>query len=509
MKFETKINKTELFKFLGYVGAALLISGYIRSSVREIWSGWEKGMLIVGGILLGLSIIFNFAAIKTYFSRRSTKLGTNTLVITVVVVAILIMLNFLGYRHSKRFDLTEEHLYSLSDQTHQILGQLDRDVKVMLFDKEDNPPLHDRMDEYKNLSRHISYEHIDPQAKPDVAKQHNITRLGEIIVTAGNRTERIEGTDEQDITNAILKVTRNKTKVIYFLEGHGEKSPSDTGAEGYSAVKRGLEHENYEVKPVNLVTTNQVPSDCTVLIVAGPKQSLFPQEASMIAKFLDEGGKVMALLDSDTKPEMDEVFKKWGIDVGNDTVIDVSGVGRIFGTGPAVPLVIDYGTHSITRNFDKKMSFFPLARSVKKATNTPTDLDITELLKTSPQSWAETNLNEGQIKFDEGQDTKGPVSLGVVASKKVGDKQARLVVIGDSDFASNRYVSSQLNGDLFLNSANWLAGDEDLISVRPKQPKNRRVTLTESQQNLLSLLNVIFLPGLVILSGIVIWWRRR
>lgn len=504
-----KVNKKELFKLLGYLGAALLISGYFRYSVREMWTIWEQVMLGVGGALVVLGVVFNFAAIKAYFRRRSTKLGTNTLVITVTTVAILSLLNFLGYRHSKRFDLTEEQLYSLSDQTHQIVGKLDRDVKIMLFATEDDPLLRARMEEYKNLSRRISFERIDPQEKPEVARQYNITSLGDIIAVAGSRTERIEGRDEQDLTNAILKVTRDKTKTVYFVEGHGEKSLSDTGAEGYNAVERGLKQENYEVKTVNLVSTNQVPSDATVLIVAGLKQSLFAQEAAMIGKFLDEGGKVMLLLDPDTKPEVGEVLKKWGIELGNDTVIDASGVGRLFGTGPAVPLVTEYGAHPIARNFENTMTFFPWTRSVKRASDASFDIEITELLKTTPQSWAETELLGDQVKFDEGKDTKGPISVGVAASKKVGEKQARLVVIGDSDFATNRYVTLQRNGDLFLNAVNWLAEDEDLISVRPKEPKNRRVTLTQTQQNLLFWFSFLLLPGLVIASGIYVWWKRR
>jgi ABC-type uncharacterized transport system involved in gliding motility auxiliary subunit len=156
------------------------------------------------------------------------------------------------------------------------------------------------------------------------------------------------------------------------------------------------------------------------------------------------------------------------------------------------------------------MTFFPLARSVKRASDAPSDVTSTEMLNTSAQSWAETELTiGGQVEFNDGKDTKGPISLGVVADKKIGDKQARLVVIGDSDFAADRYVGMQRNGDLFLNSINWLAGDEDLISVRPKEAKSRRVTLTQTQQNLLAFFNYIFLPLLVIGAGISVWWKRR
>jgi len=504
-----KINKQELFKTIGYIGAVLVVAGYIRYSVQETLTLTNKIMLIGGGALLLIAIIFNFAAIRAYFSRRSAKLGTNTAVMSVAVIAILAMANFLGYRHHKRFDLTAEKLYSLSDQTRKIVSSLQKDVKVMKFDKTQDINLRDLMTEYRDLSRHISYELIDPQEKIDVAKQYGVTRMGEIIVTSGNRTERIDEVNEQELTNTILKVTRDSVKTVYFVEGHGEKSLSSSEMEGYSTVERVLKDENYQVKTVNLISTNQVPSDCSVLVVAGPTKSFFPQEVAMIGKYLDGGGKALIMVDPDIDSQLDDIFKAWNIEVGKNTVIDASGVGRIFGTGPGVPLVINYGSHAITKNFERTMTFFPFARSVKTADSSKSDPQITELLKTSSESWAETKLVGRGAEFNEGEDTKGPISLGVAASKKIGDKEARLVVIGDSDFAINRYIGAQRNGDLFFNSINWLAEDEDLIAIRPKSPTDRRVTLTESQQNMLFWFSLVFLPGAVFASGVYIWWKRR
>jgi ABC-type uncharacterized transport system involved in gliding motility auxiliary subunit len=179
------------------------------------------------------------------------------------------------------------------------------------------------------------------------------------------------------------------------------------------------------------------------------------------------------------------------------------------GTGPGVPLVVNYGAHTITKNFSRTMTIFPLARSVKSGEKSQPEEQETELLRTSPESWAETELKGNTAKFDEGKDTKGPISLGVAASKKVGEKEARLVVIGDSDFATNRYLGAQGNGDLFFNAVNWLAQDEELISIRPKSPANRRVNLTRSQQNMFFWFSIVFLPGAAVAAGAIIWWKRR
>ncbi len=502
-------SRNEIFKNVAWLGGTLLIAGTLRYFIRETMEPYTKWMWIGGAALFAIGIGGNYQAILAFFRRRGTKLGTNTLVLTAAVLAILVLVNFLAARHGKRFDLTAEKLFSLSDQTVKIVSELNTDVQVLKFDKSDDAVLRDLVTEYKARSRHISYQFVDPQEKPELAKQYGVQRFGETIVVSGTHIERPESTDESDLTSSILKVTRNTVKTVCFVEGHGEKPLDSQEAEGYAAAQAGLKSENYQVKAVNLVTANQVPEDCSVLVEAGPTKALFPQEAAMIAKYLDGGGKVMLLLDPDTDPQLDGILQAWNVTLGKDTVLDVSGFGRLMGTGPGVPLVVSYGAHPITKTFTRTMTIFPLARSVKSGEKSQPDEQETELLKTSAESWAETELRGGKAKFDEGKDTKGPISLGVAASKKVGEKEARLVVIGDSDFASNRYFGAQGNGDLFSNSINWLAQDEALISIRPKSPTNRRVNLTQSQQNMFFWFSIVLLPGMAVAAGAIIWWKRR
>ena len=508
---DIKVNRKEVFKLLGFVGAAMIVSGYVGYSIHETLTLLHKILLIGGGVLLVASLVVNFGALRAYSRRRSARLGVNTVVMTVAVVAITGAFNFLGYRHHKRIDLTSEKLYSLSDQTRKIVAGLNQDVKIIQFNKVDAEGLDDRMQEFRDLNKRLSYERIDPQAKPEIAKQYSVSRMGEVIVSSGSRTERPEQTDEQSLDNAIIKVTREKLKNVCFVEGHGEKDIASTDkADGYGQVNAWLKGENYETKTINLVTANQVPPDCDVLVLAGPKQALFPQEAAMIGKYLEQGGKAMLLIDPDTDPKLADVLKAWKIQLDSDTVLDFSGVGRLFGTGPGVPLVRTYATHAITKDFGSGMTFFPLARSLTVLTESGSDASTTELLKTSDDSFGKTELKPGaEVTFDEGKDKKGPVTLGVVADKAVGDKQARLVVIGDSDFATNNYSQLQRNGDLFMNSVSWLAQDEDLISIRPKPAADRRITMTSSEQNTLYWITIVLMPGAVIASGVYIWWKRR
>jgi len=494
------------------IGAACLIAGYLRYTIQGEWLRTAEILAIGGGVLLLGGIIVGFGGIIAFFSRRSSRLGTNATVLVIAVLAILFVVNFVGYRHHKRFDLTTEKLYTLSDQTRKIVRGLTQDVNIVRFAKLPDAQFDDLMTEYRNLSSHIKYQTVDPQEKPDVARDYGATHMGDVIVASGTRKQTLQGNDEQAVTTAILKVTSQQVKTVCFVSGHGERSIVDDGATGYSQADEGLKKENYDTKTINLASTNGVPSDCSVVVIAGPTQAFFPQETDMVSRYLDGGGKALIEVDPITsdkqvEPKLDSIFDKWNIKVGDNVVIDVSGMGRLLNAGPAIPLVISYGDSPITKGLDGTMTFFPLARTVSiadKSKLTPQDVEI---LMTSPQSFTTPKL-EHEVKYDPKTDTRGPLSLGVEGSDPDG-KNARLVVIGDSDFATNQAIGSTSNGDLFFNTIDWLAQDENLISIRPKSPTNRRIVLTEGQSVGLQWFELFLLPGFVIILGIAVWWRRR
>lgn len=499
----------EYTRLSGFVGAAMLISGLVRQNIEGVWGWLNISLVAAGTVLIVAAVALNFRDLVAFFRGRSGRAGANLGGLLIAFIAILGLLNYLGYRYHKRFDLTPEGLYTLSDQSKKILSGLPKDVRVIKFDKVEDQALSDQMTVFKNQTSRLTYERIDPQQKPDLARQFNVQRMGETVIVSGERIERPQATSEQDLINAIMKVTRDQLKTVCFISGHGERDIADAEAEGYQAIDKALQNENYQTRSINLVTENQVPADCSVIVLSGPKKALIPQEVGLISKFLDEGGKGLIQIDPDTDPGVTDILKSWNVEMGKDTVIDVSGVGRLFGTGPAVPLVGEYGNHPITKDMKRTATFFPLARSVKKYAGERTDITQVELLKTSERSWGETALKGDDAKFDEGQDNEGPVTLGITSTRKIGEKEARLVVIGDSDFANNNYVRLAGNGDLFLNTINWLAQEEDLISIRPKSATNRSVTMTESQQRTFFLLVVLIMPLAVIGIGAYVWWKRR
>jgi ABC-type uncharacterized transport system involved in gliding motility auxiliary subunit len=398
------------------------------------------------------------------------------------------------------------------------VGGLQKDVTIVRFARpSDATPetqrFTDLMIEYKHLSPHFQFKDINPQEKPEVAKEYGAKHIGDVIVASGDQKVNLEGSpeggfSEADVTNTILKVTRDTVKTVCFVTGHGEKSLTDSSVDGYAQMAENLKKETYTTTSVNLVRGG-IPSDCNVLVIAGPTKPFFPQETAMISKYLDAGGKVMIEVDPETDPKLDSILQPWNVSVGNNVVIDASGMGQLLGAGPEIPLVVQYGDSPITKSLQRQMTYFPIARTVSIAEKSKSDPEAVELLKTSPQSFTKVKL-EHTVKYDPKTDTLGPLSLGVAASRKVDDKSARLVVIGDSDFATNQVLGGPgSDGDLFLNSINWLAQDENLISIRPKPETSRHITLTVAQATALAWIDRFFLPGLVIIVGISIWWKRR
>lgn len=509
----------KFLKNIASFGPALIIAGYVYYSVQNVWSIPVQIVLYTGAALTLLLVVLSLDKIKASFKRRSTQYGTNSAVMILVVIGILGLINFIGKKHHKRIDLTSAKLYSLSDQSRKVVQGLKGEVKILYFDREPSQTLNDLMAEYKGVdSSKINFKTIDPQKDPGQAKQYGITRFKETVVAYGDKTEKVDSPQEEAITNAILKVTREKNKVIYFLQGHNESDINNNQeATGYAVAKKAIENQNYEVKTLNLGQNPAIPDDCAVLVMAGPKVGLLPTEIPLIEKYVDAGGKVLLLQDPDTDAGMGELLKKWKIGLENDIVVDSSGIGQLLGMGPAAPLVASYESHAITKDLSRTMTFFPLARSVKTVENPSSSFSSSILFKTSESSWGEKNLKSGSARFDEGVDTKGPVPLGIVSTQTVsGDdkdkrygKEARVVVIGDSDFASNNYFQQQRNGDLFLNTVSWLAEDEDLISIRPKSQENRSVQLTRASSSVLFWMTLVLLPGGALVSGILVWLRRR
>jgi ABC-type uncharacterized transport system involved in gliding motility auxiliary subunit len=383
---------------------------------------------------------------------------------------------------------------------------------------------------------------VDVDRQPARAKQAEVQQYGTLVVEYKDRTERVTNLAEQDITNALIKAVTGAARKVYFTQGHGEKDPTSSDRQGYQTVSQLLTRDNYAVERLVLAQQADVPADATVVIVAGPRTDFLRNEIEALTRYVARGGKVLLLVDPAEGPEAQPLpaltgfLKEWAINVGDDVVLDASGIGQMVGAGPEMPVAAKYPAHAITDRFEV-MTAYPLARSITTVEGGSNGRFAQPLVETSAQSWAEANLKSltsgERVAFNaEEGDRQGPITLGAAVSApatdatakpaeppKEGDgakpaepeqkPESRIVAIGDSDFAANGYVGFQGNRDFFTNAVNWLAQQENLIAIRAREPEDRRLSLTAAQQRSIMLLSVFGVPGLVLAAGVYAWWRRR
>ncbi len=492
------------------VGSLLILYSFLNFTLDNLWDWISTVSLILGVGLLGAGIYYRKKFKDRVRSKRALQLGAASGLNTLIFIGILALLAFVTTRHHARADLTQKGLFSLADQTKKVLEKLDKEVHIYAFYKEGDETLpRDLLEQYAYRSKHVHFEFIDPNKKPQMAKRYNITQYGTVVVESNGKRETITELNEANLTNAILKATRDVEKMVCFTTGHGEKNIESEEPRGYKFIAEGIRKDNYMVRSINIIQDKGIPRECNVLIIAGPTTDFFPAELDSIKDFIDRGGRVLALIDPNWKPSIVEFLKQYNIQVDNDLIVDFSGVGQLFGMGPAVPLVAKYENHPMFKDFNV-MTFFPEACSVQPIKDGQEGITTTVLFKSAPRSWGEKDFTSGKVKYDEGRDLKGPLPLAVLATKTLDEhKKAHVLVVGDSDFGMNAYVRNSGNYDLFLNMVNWLAEEEDMVTIRPKEFDDRRVTLTERDSKVVLYVSVIGLPLIIIIGGLMVYYRRR
>ncbi|MDP6779413.1 MAG: GldG family protein, partial [Candidatus Latescibacteria bacterium] len=442
--------------------------------------------------------------------------GSNAVTTVLIVLGILVVINFLASRYSHRFDTTEGRVHSLSDQTVTLLDSLKKDVHVVAFYRGHNQErFGSLLKEYAYHSRHFSYRLVDPDKEPMVAREYRIATYGTSVIQVGEKQEQIRSSTEKDLTNAVVKALRSEEKVIYFAFGHGEATPEDLDRRGYSRVKQALLEANYVLRDsLLIVQEGMIPGDCDLLIVAGPTSALLPAEIDSVRSYLERGGSGLFLLDPGVESGMEAMLEEWGVNVNDDYVVDRRGLHY------STPVSAGYGSHAVTAKHRATMTFYPLARSVSQKLPVPGVEEAVELVFTSRDSWSESDRLSDQVpSFDSATDRPGPVPLAVAVTAKPKaprseagedvEAKVRIVVFGDADFASNQFFGAAGNGDLFLNSVNWLLEEGQLIAIRPRERGLRPMTLTGNDTRWIFWFSLVLLPGVPVIAGVLVWWRRR
>jgi ABC-type uncharacterized transport system involved in gliding motility auxiliary subunit len=510
---------SKLLQISGIIGVVFIVFGlFAMGLTQDPFDLYVLAHLVLGAVCIVVYLVTQGKNFIASFGRRSTKYGVSAAVYTVVFVAVLVILNVLNARYNHRWDLTESNVYSLSPQTVKILQGLKQDLSITgFFDKGENQKASDLMKSYSYASPRVKYDAVDPDRHPELVKQYKITQLNTLHMTYGNESTNISDPTEESVTNAVIKLTKATKKNVLFLTGHGEPRLDDKeNTTGFAAAKAALENENYQVKEILLSTQEKVPDDTSLLIVAAPEKPLDAHEIEAITAYLKNGGRLFALLpQAPNDGGLKALLKSWGIEIGDDVVVDQQ--IRLF-EGPTLgvePIADTYNpAHPVTREF-KERTLFPLVRSVEPAKND--NVDDTWLVRTSDTSWAEKDINgifkQGRASLGP-DDKKGPISIAVAATaslKKLGVEKAgdaKVVVVGTAAFANNRYINIFFNRDFFLNASNWLVGQEELISIRSRSIRASRVQLTGGEMAAVFYLSFL-LPELILILGVAVWWRRR
>lgn len=532
---------SRLVDFLAPFGFLVMLAPQLALRFGKMLPGRADYYLVAGCVLIAVHLLLRWEDVVGYVGRRQMKYGANTLVLALVALGILGAVNYLVFRNSKRWDLTKNKRYSLSDQTRKVASGLKDDVTIWYFQRSAEMQAgEDRLKQFQALSPHVKVNYVDPLKDPARAQQYDARGPYPVVVVerAANR-EKLSNDSEQDLTNALIKVTRDGKKTVCFVEGEGEKDIDDSGERGFSAAKAALEKSQYQTKKLLLMREGKVPEDCRILALTGPQKDLLPQALDPIRSFVKGGGKALVLMEPDGKesyPALAGLLKEWNIEAGKDIVVDVSPIGQLFGTGPLTPLASQYPYHEITRDF-RVATAFHTSRSMVAGSASVEGVTAQNLLETSSASWGESDLTlKEPIELNAGKDKAGPIALGAVATIRVSQPAAapspspspapggeaadesaepekkpegRVAAFGDSDFASNALLGFQGNQDFFLNTVAWLSEDTDLISIRPREPDDQKMFLTAVQQRNVAYLALVILPGLFVVLGIATWWRRR
>lgn len=453
-----------------------------------------------------------------WIKARQTKYVAYTTVYIIVVLAIVSVVNVLANRYNKSYDSTPNKRYSLSEQTAKIVKGLTQPATVTYFDKSTNfSTAKDLLDRYSNLSPKIRVEYVDPDKSPQQARAAGITKYGTTVVQVGSKSDDAKSVTEQEITGALIRDIKNRTRTVCFVSGSGEHQMDDSSRDGYSHFKDALAKDNYVTKQISLLEKADIPDDCTVVVVGGPKSDYQQSEVDAIKKYVENGGRALLLLDPPLKighatadnDALTSLLQSWGVTADKDLLLDPNPVGQLAGLGPEVALVSKYESQPIVDEMKGTATGFPLSRSLTIKNTDKTN--VQKLFDSSDSSFATTTLNSPNINPNDPKNLKGPLTMAAAGTYTTGkeNSEGRFVVVGTSNWVENSFLGFNGNSDLALNAMNWLSSDEDLISIRPKEQDNSTVTMTRSQFNWVRLSTQFLLPGALLLIGMSVWWRRR
>ncbi len=530
-------------KYLFWLGPVLVIMGITAGAVAGEWVPLPIGLMIAGAVVIGLWLVSESGSLPSFLRRRSTQAGTNAAIATIAVLVIVGLINVLAVRYPERIDLTENQRFTLAPQTLDVLENLQQPTKVWIFDQTPNPADRQLLNDFQRQTDLLTYEYVDPQVNPQEASRFGVESFGETYLESGDRQRLIKTVSpeapltERDLATGILQLTSDRQANVYFLQGHGEKA-LEAGQNSISQAISALESEQYLAAPLNLAQNPTIPDDADVVVIAGPQRQLLDAEVSALEDYLTRQSGLMLLIDPGTDPGLGDLLQAWDVSLANRLIIDPQS------RPPTVPIITQYGDHPITQDFGNNISLYPEAQPLELGTEA-TNVTATPLLLTGEQVQAAVIDADGQVQVIPNAEAQGPLLVGAALSRPVESSppaeggeadadeasageadagndapdaaddsdsapEARLIVIGNSRFATDGLFGEVLNGDVFLNSVSWLSQqDEQILSIRSKEPTNRRLILNQQQLIIVALSAIAILPIIGFGGAIALWLKRR
>jgi ABC-type uncharacterized transport system involved in gliding motility auxiliary subunit len=475
----------------------------------------KVGLAVMVG-LAALGVLLDPERIRAAFTGRQARYGSNAVLVSLAFTGILTVVTYLAITNTQQLDLTEDQEYTLTTESQLVLSELQQPVTLLGFYTPESSSSRDYvrplLDQYQRAGGDkVSYEFIDPRSDPISADRYGVTRDATIVVVMGDHSEITASATEVEITGAIVRLANPEERKVYFLTGHGEHEMDSTDQSvGYSDARDALQAKNYKVEALNLVGVSAVPADAKAVVIAGPTNDLPEAEVQVLRDYVTKGGSLVVLLEPSIATQVTAkdalvpyLASDWGVEARADLVIDQRS------NLPLTAVADKYASHAITERMSNQVSYFPSARSLAPVEGA--QISATELVLTGSDSWGKSNqesIRAGSLDYVPEEDTLGPLT--VVMAAEDSTTGARLVVVGDSDFAANADYFSYANADLLINSIDWAAHQDALISLTPKQSTPRYVTPPTTQAvGLIFLLTVLVIPGAVVAAGVYVWLRRR
>lgn len=508
------MQRKHIGRILAIIGLVLLLSSVLT---------WLIGApeLAFAKVVLALCFFVVFAVTNwgelgsSASSKGSFFFGVNA-VSTLVVVALLAAANYVVAKNPKSWDLTKNQIHTLSPDTVKTLEGLGHDVTAYAFYRSGEPgfdALQELFGKYERFGTHFKFEFIDPIKDPVRTEQFGIRQDGpRVVVKMGATESRFQEVSEETLTNALVKVTHSSAKKVYFSTGHGEADCDDEGPTGLSGVKARMQNEGLAPEKINLASTAEIPVDAEALVIAGPAKPFQSGEVEAVKRYLRAGGKAFVMVEPNVDSGLDALLEAFNVQADQAMVIDP--VSRLFGASEAIPVVQSYNEDSeITKDF-KLNTVFPTARPLTVLRGASEKADAQPLALSMQSAWGETDMAAREVQRDE-HEKGGPFPLVVTVTEETKAAQnkrsdeARLVVAGDRDFATNKFRTAYGNEDFFLNSLNWLAAQTERITIRPRLRDASRLYLTPTQQASVFFLAIDILPVTLLTMGLVVWMIRR